>query len=251
MLEKYILITGASAGIGYALAKEFAKNGRNLILVSRRKEKLEEIKKELLTIELKNIKVEIICSDLASKDECNILYEKSKEYNIEAWINNAGVGYFNKVENTTIDQSIEMIATNIEALTILSLKYINDYRDVENAQLINISSTGGYDVVKEEVIYCGTKFFVSAFTEGLALEMTRNKSKVKVKIFAPFVTETEFAKVAYGVDKYDYNEHFKKYSTKEEVARLFLDLYNSNEVLGIVGRHDLIYTLQGYKLKHI
>ena len=83
-----------------------------------------------------------------------------------------------------------MIHLNIEALTIFSTLFVHDYMDIQNTQLINISSCGGYIIVPTAVTYCATKFYVSTFTEGLARELESRNAKMKVKVLAPAATRT-------------------------------------------------------------
>lgn len=78
-----------------------------------------------------------------------------------------------------------MIRLNIEALIILSSLFDHDYKDVPGTQLINISSAGGRTIVSTAVTYCATKFYVSAFTEGLALELKVQHAKMQAKVLVP------------------------------------------------------------------
>ena len=78
---------------------------------------------------------------------------------------------------------------NIEALTVLSSRYVRDYADVEGTQIINISSGGGYKIIADAVTYCATKFYVSAFTEGLAQELSEKGAAMQAKVLAPAATD--------------------------------------------------------------
>ena len=107
------LITGASSGIGRDMAHYLSDLGHDLILVARRKDKLEELKKELKT------NVEIISLDLIEKDNVYKLYEQTKDKNIDILINNAGFGLFGMTYETDLDRELEMIDLNIKALHTL------------------------------------------------------------------------------------------------------------------------------------
>ncbi len=120
------------------------------------------------------------------------MYSKISNYHIESLINNAGFGLYWHVKDQSLTTIEDMINLNIGALTLLSTLYVQDYHDIENSQLINISSAGGYTIVPLATIYCATKFYVNAFTEGLAMELKENNSKLKVKVLAPAVTKTNF-----------------------------------------------------------
>ena len=78
-----------------------------------------------------------------------------------------------------------MLHLNVEALTLLSSLYVQDYHNKKGSQLINISSAGGYTIVPNGIVYCATKFYVNAFTEGLALELKQNNAQLKAKVLAP------------------------------------------------------------------
>ena len=127
-----------------------------------------------------------------------------------------------------------MLHLNIEALTILSSLYVRDYKDCEGAQLINVSSRGGYMMVHDAVTYCASKFYVSSFTEDLALELREIHNLLRAKVLAPAATKTEFGQIATDSDKYDYDEAFSKYHTSEEMAQFLIKLYQSNQTVGLV-----------------
>ena len=106
-----VLITGASSGIGYSMAKYFSSLGYDLILVARDKKKLDKIKREL------DSKVEFVSLDLRNIDNCYELYNKFKD--IDILVNNAGFGLFGEFIDTDLDKEIDMIDLNIKALHVL------------------------------------------------------------------------------------------------------------------------------------
>ena len=173
-----------------------------------------------------------------------------KKYHITTLINNAGFGNYDKVESQDLEKIITLIHLNIEALTILSTLYVRDYKDCKGAQLINLSSRGGYMMVPNAVTYCASKFYVSAFTEGLALELEANQHQLKAKVLAPAATKTEFGQVATDSKEYDYDEHFAKYHTSEEMAQFLMELYKSDKVVGLVDVTNFEFHLSGPLLKH-
>ena len=240
-MNKYTLITGASSGLGEAFARVFAKENSGLILVARREDKLLELKNSLIN-ENPNIDIIIKKCDLSKEDEVYKLYESVKEFDILTWINNAGFGDYSLVSNQDLKKIISMIDLNIKALTILSTLYVRDYQNREGACLINISSAGGYTIVPNAITYCGTKFFVSSFTEGLAYEL--KDKHLKVKVLAPAATKTEFGQVASDNKNYDYDKSFSKYHTKEQMANFLLELYKSDKVVGWVDRNTFEFYLK-------
>ncbi|ELK44360.1 UNVERIFIED_CONTAM: SDR family NAD(P)-dependent oxidoreductase [Halobacillus marinus] len=230
---KYTVITGASSGIGYETALAFAARGKNVIVVARREQQLKELKQEINGLD-KNVEVVIKTADLSKSDQVYDLYESLKEYELETWVNNAGFGNFDPVSGHDLTKIETMLRLNNEALTILSSLFARDYAEKEGTQLINISSGGGYTIVANAVTYCATKFFVSAFTEGLAQELKGRGAKMRAKVLAPAATESEFAKQAMDVDQFNYDEALPKYHTSKEMAHFLLDLYDSDKVVGIV-----------------
>lgn len=240
-MDKYTVITGASSGIGYAAAKAFAKRGKNLILIARRLEQLERLKSEIS--EISNVKVNIISADLSIIENVYDVYSKLRQYFVETWINNAGFGNYSSVAEQDLMKIEDMIRVDITALTIFSSLYVRNYHNTPSTQLINISSAGGYTIVPNAVTYCAAKFYVSAFTEGLARELLAENSPLKVKILAPAATKTEFGKVASGAQSYNYNAHFNSYHTAEQMAKFLLRLYDSDCILGKVDRSTFDFEL--------
>lgn len=234
-LKPYTVITGASSGIGRAAAKAFAGRGKNLVVAARRKEKLEEVKKEILSAH-PELDVIVKVSDLSDPNLVRLFYEEVSSLPLETWINNAGFGNYDSVAHQDLNKIKAMLRLNVEALTILSSLFVRDYRDMEGAQLINLSSAGGYTIVPTAVTYCAAKFYVSAFTEGLARELQESGAKLKAKVLAPAATKTEFGCVANDVAEYDYDQSFGTYHSAEEMADFLMKLYESDKVVGLVDR---------------
>ncbi|MEW9502828.1 SDR family NAD(P)-dependent oxidoreductase [Jeotgalibacillus marinus] len=240
---KYTVITGASSGIGYETALAFATRGKNLIIVARRNDKLEELKSEIEQIN-KDLDVVIRTSDLSVSENVYKLYESLEKFNIESWINNAGFGNFDLVAEQNLNKIESMLHLNIEALTILSSLFVRDYSNVEGTQLINVSSGGGYTIIANAITYCATKFYVSAFTEGLAHELKEKGAKMQVKVLAPAATETEFAKRSFDVDEFQYDGVVPKFHTAIEMAEFMLELYDNDRVVGIVDGNTYQFELK-------
>lgn len=240
--QKYIVITGASSGIGYETAKAFAKRNKNLVIVARSKENLEKLKEEILQ-ENPSLDVIIKCVDLSITSNVHQLYEELKPYCIETLINNAGFGNYSSVADQDMEKIETMLRLNIDALVILSSLFVRDYKDVTGSQLINISSSGGYIIVPNAVTYCASKFFVSTFTEGLARELKAYNAKLQAKVLAPAATKTNFGNIANNVRRYDYDKSFGTYHTSKQMADFLLKLYDSNEVIGLVNRENFEFEL--------
>lgn len=248
-MEKYIVITGASSGIGYETAKVFGFRNKNLILVARRMENMEKLKHEIL-MQNPSIKVVIKGTDLSCPENAHLLFQELENYEIETWINNAGFGDNHLVADVDLKKIESMLNVNVQALVILSTLFVKKYKNESSAQLINLSSTAGYNFVPA-VLYCASKYFVSIFSEGLALQLKNEKAKMRVKILAPHATETEFGKITTGVDEFNYSKNYSKFHTAEEMARFMLALYDSDATVGYVDRETLEFKLSGPRLNWI
>ncbi|PAD21937.1 SDR family NAD(P)-dependent oxidoreductase [Terribacillus saccharophilus] len=233
---KYTVITGASSGIGYETALKFAARGKNLIIVARRLDKLEELKTAIHNI---NPELDVIIRtvDLSVTEQAYNLYNNLKGYEIETWINNAGLGESAFVADQNLSKVETMLRVNIESLTILSTLFVRDFAEKEGTQLINVSSALGYAIAVGTVTYSASKYYVSAFTEGLAKELELKGAKLKAKVLAPAMTETEFAKNATDLDSFNYKENSPMYHTAKQVAGFMMEIYDSNAVVGVVDQN--------------
>lgn len=240
--KRYTVITGASSGIGYEAAKAFAERDSNLILVARRKERLEMLREEIMAL-YPMIDVVVKVTDLSVSQNAFQLYENIKSYPLQTWINNAGFGDYDSVGHQNLEKISRMLHLNVEALTILSSLFVRDFKDIDNAQLINVSSCGGYIVVPNAVTYCAAKFYVSVFTEGLSWELKATHAKLQAKVLAPAATKTEFGKIANDVVEYDYDKLFGTYHTSAQIAEFLLKLYDSDKVVGLVDRENFSFHL--------
>ena len=244
-MKKYIVITGASSGIGAATAKAFAGRGENLILIARRAELLQSLKDEIAQIAPKSDVVIKIC-DLARSENVLALWDELK-----ALINNAGFGDFGLVGEQDLQKTVRMIDLNVTALAILSSLFTRDYKR-KQTQLINISSVGGYFLAPGVVPYCATKFFVSAFTEGLSHELAQDKdAKMQAKVLAPAATKSEFCDVASGKRGFDYDAAFSQYHSSEQTAEFLLTLYDSDACIGEVDLASFEFKLSEPKFNYI
>jgi hypothetical protein len=240
--NKYIVITGASSGIGYETAKAFSKRNKNLIIVARSKEKLGKLKSEILH---DNPSLDIIIKnvDLSIMPNIHKLYQELGQYDIETLINDAGFGNYSSVADQNLAKIETMLQLNIEALVVLSTLFVHDYQNIESSQLINISSAGGYIIVPNAITYCASKFFVSTFTEGLARELKQANAKLRAKVLAPAATRTNFGNVANNIKNYDYDRCFGTYHTSKQMADFLLKLYDSDKVVGAVNRESFKFEL--------
>lgn len=204
---------------------------------------MEQLKKDL---QKSNPELDIIIKecDLSVISNQYQLYDELHGYLIETWINSAGFGDYSSVAKQDLSKIEAMLRLNIEAVTTLSSLYVRDYKDIEGTQLINISSRGGYVIVPNAVTYCASKFYVSAFTEGLAHELKTAGAKLQAKLLAPAATKTEFGMVANNVSEYNYDKSFGKYHTSEQMADFLLQLYDSHQSVGLIDWKSFEFILQ-------
>lgn len=239
----YTVITGASSGIGYETAKAFAGRGSNLILIARRKDRLEVLRQEILRLH-PALDIVLKSTDLSVAQNVFRLYEDVKSYPLQTWINNAGFGNYDSIGHQALEKISRMLRLNVEATTILSSLFVRDFKDTEQTQLINVSSCGGYTIVPNAVTYCAAKFYVSAFTEGLFWELKTAQAKMQAKVLAPAAVKTEFGQVANDVAEYDYDKMFGTYHTSTQIATFLLKLYDSDKAVGLVDRENFSFLLR-------
>jgi len=186
------LITGASSGIGKSMAINLSNRGYDLILVARRKEKLEELKNQL------NTNVQIIDLDVSNKDNCIDLYNKVKDKDIDIIINNAGFGIFGEFIKTNLDRELELIDTNIKAVHILTKLFLKDFIKKDKGYILNVCSSAGFMAGPRLSTYYATKNYVTKLTMAINEELRKMKSKVTICALCPGPVATEFNKVAHG-----------------------------------------------------
>jgi len=207
------LITGASAGIGLELAKIHASLGGNLVLVARRKDKLESIKADFE--EKYRVQVEIISKDLSKRGAPKEIYNelKARKISVDYLINNAGFsqqGYFHEID---WDVQESMIMVNVMAMVELAYLILPDMVARKSGMILNVSSSAAFAPGGPlQTIYYATKAFLVSFSQGLAGEL--EDSGVTSTVLCPGATDTEFEKVS-GLDKTNLFSSEKVFTAKE------------------------------------
>ncbi len=188
------LITGASNGIGFELAKIHAAKGDNLVLVARNKNKLDEIKKELENSY--KIKVYIIGKDLASANAAQDVYNETTQQNIQIdyLINNAGFGDFGLFAETDWNKELQMINLNITALTQFTKLYLQDMVKRKNGKIMNVASTAAFQPGPTMAVYYATKAYVLNFSEAVGNEVS--DKGITITTLCPGATESGFQAAA-------------------------------------------------------
>ena len=192
--DKWALVTGASAGIGKALAKELASGGANLVLTARRRERLELLAQELR--EKYNIKTEIFPADLTQTSAPEELYRftESRALAIELLVNNAGFGQYGEFHTITPQRLLEMVQVNCGAVLHLTRLYLPQMAARRSGDVLIVSSTAAFQAVPYISTYAATKVFDLFLAEGLAEEM--KPYGIRVCGLCPGTTASEFHEVA-------------------------------------------------------
>ena len=210
-MSKITLITGATAGIGLACAKRFAKEGHNLIITGRRKERLNTIASEL---QLKyRVNVRPMCFDIRIQKDVykaiESLPEKWKK--IEILINNAGLAVgLNPVQEGVIDDWERMIDTNIKGLLYISRVITQLMIEQGHGFVLNIGSIAGKEVYPNGNVYCATKYAVDALSKSMRIDLV--KHGIRVSQISPGAVETEFSEVRFKGDTERANNVYKGYT---------------------------------------
>src|ERR1700756_2530553 len=192
-----VLITGASGGIGYELAKLFARDHHNLVLAARSADKLAQLATELRT---QGVTVKTVPLDLSTPLAPKFLFDQLQIEGVavDILINNAGFGAFGEFAQMSNDKIFGQIQLNITALTELTRLFLPAMLARHSGRIMNVASPAGFQPGPLMAVYYATKAYVISFTEAIANEV--RKSGVTVTCFCPGATHTGFAKRA-GTEK--------------------------------------------------
>lgn len=191
-MKGYVMITGATSGIGYEMAKLFADQGKKLVLVGRNEQKLQKLLAELG----EEAKVVTICQDLGVDGAATVIYEETKRLGIEIeiLINNAGAGYVGEFAEMTEEQILQLMQLNMTSLTLLTRYYVNEMKLRKSGKILNVASTGSYHPGPYTALYYATKAYVLSLSEALSEEL--KPYHVVVSSLCPGATATNFARAA-------------------------------------------------------
>ncbi|MDQ3017225.1 MAG: SDR family NAD(P)-dependent oxidoreductase [Bacteroidota bacterium] len=196
-MNKCVLITGATSGIGLATAREFASHGFDLVLTGRRTEKLNEIETEFEKYE--NITVRTLTFDVRSYDACEAAVT-SIDGPVDILINNAGLARgLDFVHEGQLSHWEEMIDTNVKGMIYMTKLISAGMVQRKSGHIINLGSSAGKEVYPKGNVYSATKFAVEGFTRSIRMDL--HLYNVRVSQVSPgHVEETEFAKVRFDGD---------------------------------------------------
>lgn len=190
---KWALVTGASSGIGVALARELASHGAKLILTARRKDRLESLAAELAG---KGTEVRIVVADLNDPAAPEQLYEGTEGagLTVDILINNAGLGQCGVFHQCPVEQELSQVRVNCEAVVRLTRLFVPRMVERRRGWVLVLASTASFQPVPYLTTYAASKAFDRFFALGLAAEVAR--FGVKVTALCPGPTESEFFDVA-------------------------------------------------------
>lgn len=184
------LITGASSGIGRDLARVLSAQGHDLILVARRKDRLQALQRQLPG------NAEIIVLDLAEKDAPFELYRLVRGQSIDILINNAGLGAFGAFEESPLGRELEIIDVNIRAVHILTKLFLRDFKRRDSGYILNVASSAAFLPGPLMAAYYASKAYVLRLTQAVYKELRKSGSHVYIGALCPGPVNTEFSRRA-------------------------------------------------------
>lgn len=199
-MNRIIMVTGATAGFGKAIAVRFARNGYNIIITGRRKERLDELEKELLS--LGKIKVLSLNFDVRRQSDVSSVIDNlpAEWKNIDILVNNAGLAVgMSHIDKGTIDDWDRMIDTNIKGLLYVT-RAVSPLMVARNSgHIFNIGSIAGLEAYENGNVYCATKAAVATLSRSMRIDLL--KHNIKVTNIAPGMADTEFSIVRFKGDQ--------------------------------------------------
>ncbi len=225
-----VLITGASSGIGWELAKILAHEKYNLILVARSKDKLTELQEKIKTT---SNTVDVIAMDLSDVDSAKTLYAKTDGLGrqVDILVNNAGFGDCGDFSELDLERQVQMINLNITTLTALTHLYLQGMKKRRSGHIVNIASTAAFQPGPYMAVYFATKAYVLSLTEALSEELSG--AGVYATAICPGPTQSGFQSSAH----LDSAKLFKRgpVPTSQEVAQFIFEAMKNRKVVAIHG----------------
>ena len=189
--KKYAVITGASAGIGAEFAKRLSAKGFPLVLIARRRDRLERLAKELKT------DCVVMEADLSREEECYRVMDQLRERKVGIFINNAGFGDCGRFVETDLAKEMDMVQLNVKALHILMKLMLRQMQEAGGGYILNVASSAGLMPAGPYMAtYYATKSYVTSLTQAVAQELREEGSRVYVGCLCPGPVDTEFNSVA-------------------------------------------------------
>lgn len=187
--NKYALITGATNGIGYELAKLFANDNYNLVIVARNEAELQAKAQEFRSY---GVEVVTIAKDLFKSEDAFALCQEiqSKGIQVDVLVNNAGQGVYGLFKDTDIDRELDIISLNIASTIILTKHFVKEMVARNSGKILNLASIASEVPGPWQSVYHATKAFVLSFSEALRSEL--KDTEITVTALQPGATDTDF-----------------------------------------------------------
>ncbi len=252
---KNVLITGASSGIGLAMAKDFANRGANLILTARSEDKLMQLAKDLSG---KGIKTHVFIEDISLPNSAQKLFNQvnAAELEVDVLVNNAGYGRWGNFDECPMEDYENMVHLNVTSLTELSYLFVDQMVKRGSGGIINVASTAAFFPIPYSAVYAATKAYVLSLSEALNFEYS--KKGVHVMAVCPGATESKFINVAtenserlkqrlLNVDRVKNKLTTSKIQTAEDCSKEALDAYLKGKIYVITGQNNRnLYTMSRF-----
>ncbi|RYY70238.1 MAG: SDR family oxidoreductase [Chitinophagaceae bacterium] len=236
--KEYTLITGGSGGIGYELAKLFAADNHNLVLVSRHQAALDKVASEIK----QQYAVEVItfATDLFNVDNAHALYAdvQGKNLKVNILVNNAGQGLYGEFAETELQRELDIIQLNISSLVVLTKLFLQDMLQQGQGKILNLSSIASRLPGPWQSVYHGTKAFVQSFTEAIREEV--KDKNIVVTALLPGATQTDFFRKAGMLQSKIVQEG--KLASADEVAKVGYDALMNDDDKVVAGTKNKIQT---------
>jgi uncharacterized protein len=189
-----VLVTGGSEGIGYELARCFARDGYDLVLVARDGDKLDRVADEI-AVEFR-VRADVIAHDLSIPESAGRLFTEIQRRGlaIDVLVNNAGVGFLGPFGDAPLHHDLLMMRLNVESLVALTKLFLPAMIERRRGAVLNVGSTAGFQPGPLMAVYYATKAFVLSFSEALASEL--QGTGVRVSVLCPGPTRTAFQRKA-------------------------------------------------------
>ena len=187
--DKVVLITGASSGIGYASAIQFAKKGANIILVARKKNKLEQTAKDLKKF---NVSTLVCECDVSDKSQVKKMSQKvfEKYESIDILVNNAGFAIYGSISSLTTEEIESQISTNYLGMVYCIKNFLPLMLKKKSGHIVNVASVAGSFGLPGIASYCASKFAMLGFSEGLKHEL--KGTGIGITVVSPIMVRTNF-----------------------------------------------------------
>lgn len=245
MSMTYALVTGASKGIGRAIAEELARRGHSVLLVARSEKALSEFAAQIR--EKYKVETDFLALDLATTGTVQKILEwcEEKKYSVNILVNNAGYGLSGPFEKYELTDHLDMMRLNMRVPVELCRLFLPSLRRQPGSYILNIASTAAYQAVPNLSLYSATKAFILTFSRGLRQEL--KGSSVSVTCVSPGSTDTDFVVRAQIGDK-GLKAARRVNMTPEKVARIALSAMFAGKAEVITGMINKIGALMVWLL---